>query len=69
MNSGTVTLSKVEVVNSTTIIAEVTPADTDPEEPAEVILWGHNNNVLVYNIHLDAEPMLQSSQWKPADRM
>lgn len=43
VNAGTVTLSNVNVIDSTTITATVTPADTDPEEPAEVILWAPYN--------------------------
>ena len=43
VNTGTVTLSNVEVVNSTTITARVKPADTDPDEPAQVILWAPYN--------------------------
>lgn len=43
VDTGTVTLSNVTVIDSTTVTATVTPADTDPEEPAEVILWAPYN--------------------------
>jgi len=40
VNTGSVALSNVIVVNSTTITATVAPAETDPAEMAEVQLYG-----------------------------
>ena len=40
VDTGSVKLSDVVVLNSTTITAMVKPADTDPAETAEVNLWG-----------------------------
>ncbi|MGA9669513.1 MAG: hypothetical protein WBQ94_09910, partial [Terracidiphilus sp.] len=40
VNTGSVTLSDVIVVNPTTITATVEPVDTDPAETAQVVLWG-----------------------------
>ena len=42
---GSVTLSDVIVVNSTTITATVEPADTDPAGTAQVVLWGPPGSV------------------------
>jgi hypothetical protein len=40
VETGSVALSEVRVVDSTTITAVVEPAETDPAETAEVNLWG-----------------------------
>lgn len=40
VNAGSVKLSDVRVLDSTTITAVVEPADTDPTETAEIDLWG-----------------------------
>jgi hypothetical protein len=40
VDTGSVDLSNVVVVDSTTISAKITPAETDPGEMAEVQLWG-----------------------------
>ena len=39
-NTGTIELSNIVVVDSTTITATVTPADTDPGELVTLYLWG-----------------------------
>lgn len=41
VKAGTVKLSNLKVLNPTTMTATITAADTDPEEPAQVILWWH----------------------------
>jgi pimeloyl-ACP methyl ester carboxylesterase len=40
VDTGTVDLTNIVVVNSTTITATVAPANTDPAEPVTIMIWG-----------------------------
>jgi hypothetical protein len=67
VDTGTVTISNVIVVDSATITATVAPADTDPDETAEVVLWGAQTVAMVVKggDHGSVAPMVSSSNGAP----